>query len=213
MASTNKWLFSMFILWLFNFNVKAQTADEIFNQKKTQLRYLAEQIVSLRVYAGYVHDGYEIVSDGVQNVKSLKNGEFNLHDTYFKSLKVINPSIRSSRKIAEIISLQSNILKSLNKMERLQYLPAYQREYIVNVKTQVLVECQKDLEELSLVITSNQLEMKDEERIQRIDKIQAAMSDKMNFTLSFCNELSILVHQKRSEERSITHTRKLYEDH
>jgi hypothetical protein len=203
----------MFILWLFNFNVKAQTADEIFNQKKTQLRYLAEQIVSLRVYAGYVHDGYEIVSDGVQNVKSLKNGEFNLHDTYFKSLKVINPSIRSSRKIAEIISLQSNILKSLNKMERLQYLPAYQREYIVNVKTQVLVECQKDLEELSLVITSNQLEMKDEERIQRIDKIQAAMSDKMNFTLSFCNELSILVHQKRSEERSITHTRKLYEDH
>jgi hypothetical protein len=197
---------------MFNSNVQAQTAEELFNQKKTQLRYLAEQIVALRVYAGYVNDGYGIVSDGVQSVKSLKNGEFNLHDTFFKSLKVINPSIRSSGKIAEIISLQLSIIKSLNKIERLQYLSAYQREYIANVKTQVLEDGHKDLEELSLVITSGQLEMKDEERMKRIDKIHASMSDKFSFTQSFCNELSILIHQKRSEAQSIIQTRNLYED-
>jgi hypothetical protein len=202
----------MFILWLFNSNVQAQTADEIFNQKKTQLRYLAEQIVALRVYAGYVNDGYEIVSEGVQSVKSLKNGEFNLHDIFFESLKVINPSIRSSGKVPEIISLQLNIIKRLNKLETLQYLPAYQREYIANVKTKVFEDGHKDLEELSLVITSGQLEMKDEERMKRIDKIHASMSDKFSFTQSFCNELSILIHQKRSEVQSIIQTRNLYED-
>lgn len=212
MESITRWLFTICILWLFNYGVQAQTADELFNQKKTQLRYLAEQIAALRVYAGYVKDGYEIVSDGVQSVKSLKNGEFNLHDTFFKSLKAVNPSIRNSGKAADIISLQLTINKRLNAIKGLQYLPVSQQNYIGRVKSQVLNECNNDLEELLMVITSGQLEMKDNERMKRLDKIYAAMSDKLTFTQSFINQLNIMVYQKKNEEQSINQIRNLYED-
>lgn len=212
MESINRWLFTICILWLFNYGVQAQTADEFFNQKKTQFRYMAEQIAALRVYAGYVKDGYQIVSDGVQSVKSLKNGEFNLHDAFFKSLKAVSPSIINCGKAADIVSLQLAINKSINRIKGLQHLSVSQRNYIGRVKSQVLNECNNDLKELLLVITSGQLEMKDDERMKRIDKIYAAMSDKLTFTQSFINELNIMVYQKKNEVQSINQICNLYED-
>ena len=212
MESITRWLLTISIVCLFQYGTQAQTGDEFFNQKKTQLRYLAEQIAALRMYAGYVKDGYQIVSDGVQNVKSLKNGEFNLHDAFFKSLKAINPSIRNIEKIADIISLQVAIGKNLTMIKGLQYFSVPQREYIDRVKSQVLKGCESDLEELLLVITSGQIEMKDDERIKRIDKIYTSISDKFSFSKSFVTELSMAVYQKKREEQSIIHMRNLYED-
>lgn len=212
MELITRWLLTLSMVCLFQYGVQAQTGDEFFNQKKTQLKYLSEQIAALRVYAGYVKDGYKIVSDGVQNVRRLKNGEFNLHDAFFKSLKAVNPSISNSGKAGDIISLQLVISKSLNRIKGLQYLSVPQRDYIDRVKSQVLNECGNDLEELLLVITSGQLEMKDDERMKRIDKIYAAMSDKFSFTQSFCNDLNMLVYKKKSEEQSLIHMRNLYED-
>jgi hypothetical protein len=212
MESITRWLLVFCILCLFNHGVQAQTGDELFNQKKTQLRYLAEQIAALRVYAGYVKDGYEIVSDGVQTVESLKNGEFDVHNAFFKSLKAVNPSISNSGKAVDIVSLQLAINKSLNGIKGLRYLSVSQRNYITRVKNQVLKECNNDLEELLLVVTSGQLEMTDDERIKRIDKIYAAMSDKWSFAQSFLNELSMLVYQKKKEEQSIIHIKNLYEN-
>lgn len=212
MESIIRWLLTLSIVWLFQVGVQAQTGDEFFNQKKTQLRYLSEQIAALRVFAGYVKDGYKIVSDGVQKVRSLKNGEFNLHDAFFKSLKAVNPSIRNSEKVADIISLQVAIGRNLTRIKGLQYLSVSQREYIDGVKSQVLKECNDDLEELLMVITSGQLKMKDDERMKRIDKIYASMSDKFSFTKSFATDLSLLVYQKKTEEQSIIYIRNLYED-
>jgi hypothetical protein len=212
MESITRWLLVFCILCLFNHGAQAQTGDELFNQKKTQLRYLAEQIAALRVYAGYVKDGYEIVSDGVQTVESLKNGEFDVHNAFFKSLKAVNPSISNSGKAVDIVSLQLAINKSLNGIKGLRYLSVSQRNYITRVKNQVLKECNNDLEELLLVVTSGQLEMTDDERIKRIDKIYAAMSDKWSFAQSFLNELSMLVYQKKKEEQSIIHIKNLYEN-
>lgn len=212
MESITRWLLTLSIIWLFQYGAQAQTGDEFFNQKKTQLRYLSEQIAALRLYAGYVKDGYKIVNNGVQTVRGLKNGEFDLHDAFFKSLKAVKPSIRNSEKIADFVTLQVAIGKSLTRIKGLQYLSVPQREYVDGVKSQVLKECNEDLEELLLVITTGQLEMKDDERMKRIDKIYASLSDKFSFTKSFITELSMLVYQKKTEEQSIIHMRNLYED-
>lgn len=201
-----------FLLILFSSATQAQTWNEFFRQKKTQIRYLGEQIAALRIYAGYLKDGYEIVGDGVQTVKSLKNSEFTLHDAFFKSLKAVNPSIGSGAKVADIIALQVAINKRFKGINTLDYLSTGQQNYITAVKNEVLKECDNDLKELLLVVTSGQLEMGDDERLKRIDKIYAAMEDKSSFAQSFCNELSMLDYQKRKEEQSIIHIRNLYEN-
>jgi hypothetical protein len=212
MELITRWTFIIGILGLFNLRVQAQTADELFNQKQTQLRYLVEQIAALKAYTGYLNQGYEIVSDGAQAVRNLKSGEFTLHDTFFKSLKAVNPLIRSSGRVADIISSQLAISKSLNQLKGLYGLSLSQQNYIALVKSQVLREANNDLEELLLIISPGRLEMGDDERMKRVDKIHGAMLDKRSFTQSFCNELSMLVYQKEHEKQSINHVRNLYEN-
>ncbi len=55
----------------------AQTWDEWFKQKKTQKKYLAKQIVLLRLYLGYLKKGYEIADKGLTTIHNIKNGDFN----------------------------------------------------------------------------------------------------------------------------------------
>ena len=68
-------------------SAKSQTWDEWFQQKKTKLKYIAQQIAAFEVYAGYLKKGYEIVDEGWNTVNDIKHGDFDLHNNYFTSLK------------------------------------------------------------------------------------------------------------------------------
>ena len=54
-----------FSLCAFSFQAaKAQTFAEWFQQKKTQIKYLTEQIAALEQYGNYVKQGYRIAQGG-----------------------------------------------------------------------------------------------------------------------------------------------------
>lgn len=189
---------------------QGQTWDEMFSQKKTQIRYLGEQLVALKLYAGYLKKGYEVVSTGVSTVKDVKNGEFDLHNAFLGSLSSVNPAIRSNAKIAEIIVLQLAISKSFNAIDSHTHLSANDQEYISRVRMHVQEECFKDLEELLLIVTSGKVEMKDDERLVRLDKIYQSMKDKSAFTQSFTGNVRTLIGQRKESEREAHTTKKLY---
>jgi hypothetical protein len=187
-----------------------QTWGEFFNQKKTQKKYLLEQLVALKMYAGYLKKGYDIVGNGIGTVKDIKNGEFNLHSTFFTSLKNVNPAIRKNAKIASIISLQISIVKAIESIDDNDGLKLSDNQYILDVKDRVINECLVDMEELLLVITSGRLEMSDDERIERLDSIYERMRDKAAFAQSFTAQVNLLIHQRKNEQKSINHLRELY---
>lgn len=81
----------VFLLLFVGTNAFGQTWGEFFSQKKTQKKYLLEQLVALKMYAGYLKKGYDIVGSGIGTVWDIKNGEFSLHSTFFSSLKSVNP--------------------------------------------------------------------------------------------------------------------------
>ena len=89
----------------------AQTTDEWLNQKATQKKYLLQQIAALQVYLGYAKKGYTIVTSGVNTIRNIKNGDFNLHRDFFSRLKNVNPAIRRYAKVADIISYQVKIIR------------------------------------------------------------------------------------------------------
>lgn len=187
-----------------------QTGDEIFNQKKTQIRYLLEQAAALKVYSGYLRKGYEIVGNGIHTFKDIKNGEFDLHNTFINSLEKVNPAIRNSNKIIDIIAFQVVIRKCFSAITGNTHLSATDKEHISRVKKKVNVECNTDLEELLLVITSGRVEMRDDERIKRLDKVYESMKDKSSFTQSFCNQTAMLISQREQEANEIKYVKKLY---
>ncbi|ULT42931.1 conjugal transfer protein TraI [Niabella defluvii] len=56
-------------------NLQAQTFAEWFQQKKTQKKYLLQQIAALQVYIGYAKKGYNIAKDGLNTIGGFTRGE------------------------------------------------------------------------------------------------------------------------------------------
>lgn len=181
----------------------AQTFGEFFNQKKTQKKYLLQQIAALEVYAGYLKKGYQIVDGGLTTIRDISNGEFKLHNVFISSLKQVSPVIRKDARIAEIIALQLSILKAFGEIKSNALLSVDNLNYIALVADGIITACYADLEELLLVITSGKLEMQEDERLERLDKVYISMLDKSAFTQDFCNHTAQLIRQRASEQNEI----------
>lgn len=192
--------------------VQAQTFSEWWNQKSTQKKYLVQQIAALQVYIAFLEKGYQVVNTGLNTVKDITNGEFHLHDAYISSLKKVNPVIRDDKRISEILAMREYIGEAFAKIKNNPLLSVEQNTYIASVREKVLAECEADINELLLVITSGKVEMTDDERIKRLNKVYLAMQDKTAFTQHFCNQVAILIQQRTEEQEGIKQQRRYYEN-
>lgn len=200
----------LFILILFatlSTGTKAQTFAEWFRQSATQKKYLLQQIAALQVYIGYVQKGYSIAKQGLNTISDIKNGEFNLHKDYFNSLKTVNPKIKNYSKVADIIALQVNIIKvykeAAKQVKQSGSFNAGEISYINGVFERLLDDCTKTIDALITVTTSGELEMKDDERLKRIDALYTDMQDKYTFVQGFSNEAKLLATSRIREQNDI----------
>ncbi len=190
---------------------RAQTWAEIFRQNKTQRKYLLNQVAALQVYIGYAKKGYELVGTGIGTIRDISNGEFNLHHVFITGLKQVSPLIRNDVRVAEIIALQRSVMKSFGGIKAGGWLSADQLVYVAEVADGVMGECYRDLEELLLVITSGKLEMKEDERMARLEGIHERMLDKHAFAQIFCREAGLLIRQKQLDQGTVEKLRRYYE--
>lgn len=197
------------LLLCFSMSSQAQTWDEIFRQKKTQKKYLLKQIVALKVYAGHLKDGYKIASKGIHSIEFFTNGEFKLHDAFFNSLKVVSPFIVNNGKVEDILDWQKEIKKGFLTLSKLA-IYGQNKDYFEDVKDKTLKECEADLEELFQLISSGELEMSDDERLKRLEKIHYRMKEKYQFTHAFIAQAKVLETQIELEKRSIQRVRKYH---
>lgn len=211
--SMKKMLLFLLILVSMAGSLKAQTLAEWFQQKKTQKKYLLQQIAALQIYIGYAQKGYQIAKEGLTTIGGFTRGEFNLHADYFNSLKVVNPEIKHYAKVAEIIGLQIKIVENYNSTSRkLKSTNAFSNDelnYIRSAFSNLLDDCEKTLDELITVTTDEKLEMKDDERIARIDKLYLDMQDKFTFCNSFSNDAKLLAVSRIKEQTEVKTSRAL----
>ena len=106
-----KQIMLIIVAFTFSASSQAQTRSEWTRQKKTQIRYLLEQIVAFQAYTGYLKKGYSIAGKGLSNIQHSKDGEWSLHKDFFGSLKAVNPSVKSYAKVADVIDMQIKIIK------------------------------------------------------------------------------------------------------
>jgi hypothetical protein len=193
-------------------NANAQNFDEWFKQKKTQKKYLVQQIAALRIYSGYVRKGYSIARDGLDIISDFKNGEVGLHDSFFNSLKNVNPAVKNNR-VADIIALQEKIIR-LTKLTRKQIKESGQFnkgeiEYIKGVFKRLTDDWTEIVNRLTIVITNSKLEMKDDERLKQIETLYLAIQDNHTFLRSFSSETMLLAGARAKEKNDINTSRTL----
>ena len=192
-------------------HVEAQTFQEWFRQKSTQRKYLIQQIAALKVYLGYLKDGYDIAKKGLNIVGDIKDRNFKDHSTYFESLKLVNASVRNSAKVSLIVAYQNQIVNEFRKLRRNSdnQLTPEEMRYIEDVYDNLISEYELSLAVLTQVISDRTLEMKDDERLAAIDAVYEDMKDKYAFTKSFMNSTSMLIMQRAKEQFEIEGASKL----
>lgn len=191
----------------------AQTFNEWFRQKKTQKKYLLQQIAALKVYLDYLKKGYKIVDKGLTIVGDIKQGKFDMDIEYLESLKNVNSAVSGSAKVAAIIAYQRKIMVGFRRLKasanESDFLSDDEKHYVQDVYANMLRESEFSLDELDRVLSGSEFEMKDDERVKRIDGIYVDMKDKFEFTKSFSNSTGILIAQRSKDAQEILVQEKL----
>src|ERR1700735_335715 len=187
------------IIFVCSMQIKAQGLSNFFSQSEADIKYMLQQIADLQLYIGYAEKGYSIAQKGLTFIGDLKKGEFDLHSAFFSSLSAVNPSIKNYAKVADIISYQLSIISNFKKILQLKNMSPAEVTYLNTVYNNMSDACSKSLTDLINIITDNTYQMKDNERVARIDNIYSDMKDKYAFTQNFTSDANLLVAQRQNE--------------
>lgn len=207
-----KYTFLLSMMLISNF-CNAQTWDEWFRQKKTQIKYLEQQIIALQAYSNSAQKGYAIVRDGLSAIHDIKNGDFNLHKDYFNSLKSVNAAVGNGKKVTAVIDLQLCILQqnsAINTILKAGHILNSESHYIRSVMNDVLATCAADISNLTNLSTDGIISMKDDERLKRIESIYADMMGRYNFSCHFKEQIQRLSLSRAKESSDIQTLQSLY---
>jgi len=188
----------------------AQTFAEWFSQKKTQKKYLLQQIAALQVYSGYLKKGYSIASNGLGNISGYLRSENRLHTTYYNRLKTADPVVKNDPMVKAIMARQKDILKRTQEIDQTSGMTTAEQKYLSKVSAAVLADCDQQLNTLQNVISDNKVEMSDEERLSLISKVHAAMLANYKFTSSFSAQVKILAVRRKQEQAQLPVSKGLY---
>jgi hypothetical protein len=195
-------------------SVRAQTWAEWFDQKKMQIEYLVNQIGALEVYAGSLEKGYDIAHSGLTAIHNIKKGDFSLHTEYFNSLSQVSPQIKAYWKIADIIQTEILIVRACTSegmlLKGARLFTDEEIRYVTSVLTGVLDGCGDLTSQLIDLVTDGKLQMKDDERLSRIDEVHVAIKDREKFVLSFSQQTKMLALQRAKEENDVKVLHRLY---
>jgi len=146
----------------------------------------------LKVHLGNLKKGYRIVQRGLYTIDNIKSGNFNLHRDFFSSLNNVNPHIKNSAKVADIIAYQIYIIRDFKQTNaRLKQdgnLTPEELYYLGYCYTNMMRSCEVTLMELMDTITKDKKQMTDDQRIKEIDRLHEDMRDKYAFVRAFGND-------------------------
>ncbi|WP_439697448.1 hypothetical protein ACFGVS_03335 [Mucilaginibacter sp. AW1-7] len=189
---------------------QAQTFAEWFSQKKTQKKYLLQQIAALQVYSGYLKTGYSIAKGGLGSINSYVGNEFSLHDGYYKHLNKVNIAVKNNPQVNDIIRWQQDILKQTMAIKKQGGLTANENNYTGKVCSALLSDCDARINDLQTILSDNKTAMSDEERIRQIARLHQAMQDNYRFAGNFRSQLQLYVRNKQQEQNDHHTLKNLY---
>ncbi|HWW41920.1 TerB family tellurite resistance protein [Pedobacter sp.] len=161
-----------------------------------QLALNIEKLLQFKQILKDLKSGYKIVSGGYNTVKTLSEGNFNIHKAFLDGLMEVSPSVRKYRKIAGIVDYQVTLVKeykaAFKRFKEQNNFTLQELTYIEGVYENLLNSSLENLDELINVTTAGKLRMSDDERLKSIDRIYVDMEDKVSFLRSFNNDTSLL---------------------
>jgi hypothetical protein len=190
-------------------NAKAQTFAEWFSQKKTQKKYLLQQIAALQVYSGYLKQGYGIATNGLGSISGYLRSENGMHRTYYSRLSTADPLVRNNAMVKDILAWQADILKRTQEINQADGMTAPEKKYLSGVSAALLKDCDEQLNMLQNVISDNKVAMNDADRIALVTSIHSAMLANYQFASGFAAQVKIVAQSRQQEQKQVATSKRL----
>lgn len=166
----------LILILSFTQDARSQNFDEWVRQKRTQIRYLVQQVGELQVHLEMLKKGYDIVREGINTVEEITKGEFDLHNNYFTSLMKVNPHVLRYTNFPELIFGQNIINKRVTGIKYNLYaspdLSEAESAFIIKILDNLQDAATRIYSNLEDVLLNNKLQMTDHERLRRIDELK-----------------------------------------
>jgi len=197
-------------LLMFVGKVGAQSIADDLEQLSLDYAKLAQ----LKTILSDMKTGYTIISKAYEGVKSVSEGNFNVHKVFLDALLAISPAVQNYEKVVDIINTQSEIVKEYtaasSRFHSANVFNASEMNYIGAVYSNLFSQSLKCLEELTMVITANQMRMSDGQRLAAIDRIDRDAQDQLGFLRYFNNNTSVQALQRSREANDNGTVKSLY---
>jgi DNA repair ATPase RecN len=148
-------------------------------QKLTQLKKILQNMIQ----------GVQILTNGYNKVKQVTSGNYSLHEAFLDGLLEVSPSVRKYQRVAGIIRDEGYIIAEYkNAYQRFKNNPVFtlkELDYMGSIYSSLVKQTAQNISELTMVITSGELRMTDDERLSAIDRIYDDTREKLSFFRNF----------------------------
>lgn len=190
--------------------VPAQSISQLLSQ----LAMDTEKLTELRTILQDMYKSYEIIDKGYTDIKSIAQGNFNLHKAFLDGLLVVSPAVRNYPRVVDIINAEYTIVS--------EYKAAYSRfvadrhftptelNTIGTLYSNLFNRSLGCINELTMVLTDGSLRTSDDQRLQAVDRIYADINGQLSLLRQFNNNTSIQAIQRARESNDVEMLRSLY---
>lgn len=192
----------------------AQTWDEWFRQKRTQINYLLEQISALKAYGAAVGKGYAVAKHGLNEIALSKEDDLNIHRQHFASLLKVKAIVGDNKVVSSILlyrtKIQTIYTACRESLFKSNPFSARERTYFLQVLDGVLNDCGGIEEQVLLLTADGTYQMNDDERLRRLQKLSEQMIDVYEFAANFKQTILLAVLNRLQDERNVNRLRSLF---
>lgn len=179
-----------------------------------QLALDIEKLSEMKSILSEMYKGYEILSGGYNTIKSLAEGNFNLHSAYLNGLLQVSPAVKNYVRVADIISDQATLVSeyksAYSAFSSSGAFTAAELNYITGVYANLFNKSLDNLDELVMVLTDSKLRASDAERLSDIDHIYNDMQDKLSFLRMFNGKAGILASGRQQSIQDNSNLKSLF---
>ncbi|MEP0711383.1 TerB family tellurite resistance protein [Algoriphagus sp.] len=197
---------------IFTINLQPASAQE---DEIAQLLLNVTKLSQLKQILSDLEKGYNTLNSGYSQISTIASGNFTIHEAFLDGLLQVNPTVKNYYKVAEIIRFQIKLVKDYKsafaKLKNSGQFTSREISYLSSVYNNLFKKSLQQLDELTLVLTTNRLRMSDEERLATIDQIHTHMLDKLIFLTAFNQENQVLAISRIKANQEVNGIKNLYQ--
>lgn len=175
---------------------RAQSMADVIRQLALDYQKLA----SLKNILGEMYTGYTVLSKGYGAVKDVAQGNFSLHEAFLDGLYLVSPTVRKYPRVRVIINEQAQLVNEYKSVSTAFHgdhnFNPDELAYMMAIYNNLVSQSLKNLDDLVMVVTDNQLRMSDAERLTAIDRIYQESHNQLSYLRKFNDQATRISWQR-----------------